>query len=373
MSRIVVEIADQHVDEDMKRILRENTPVGDIKVKYEREPSFFESCRVEGTDLVFAYAKDTDADRVVGMSVRAAKPVYINQELDQIAYLGSLRIEESHRKSFALIKFFRFLREIHENSTCKWDLMMFTDGNRIAESVVTSNRAGLPKAFLLGKFNTLVMAPKRASAKALRSDFEIRTLKEEELAEWFAFLKRTGPVQRNLFPAYEMRHLDEKTGLLRGLKPANIYVAIENGQIIGTISAWDQNAFKQFYIDGYSPVIKKFRWLHNFLSLFSGKPSLPKIGRQLNSVFLSVVCIKDERTEVFDQLLKRIRHDLALQKKYDTLFIGLLDKDPFLPIAQKYPHIAYTSNPWLASWDDEVEQMADYLSHHPLYLELASL
>ena len=371
MPKIVIERAHPHVDENLKRILRENTPEGSIRIRYEREPSFRGGCQVEGTDLELAYAKDVDAEKLIGICVRATKACYINQEKAEMGYLSSLRIDKSYRNTFALIKFYRYLKTVHQASSCKWDIMMITAGNHQAEQLFLSRRAGLPGAYSLGRFFTFSLGLKQAKNK-VHSDPSIRTLREDELDKWFDFLNRVGPRQRELFPEYQKSHLNTENGLLKGIKPENIYVAIENDRIIGTVSVWDQNPFKQYYIDGYSRGIGLFRGVYNAYARLTGRPVLPRVGQPLKSVFLSTICIEEDREDVFEKLLKRARSDLAFENRFHSLMTGFHERDPLVSVVKKLPHVRYESEAWLVSWED-VESLTRHLSQSKIYLELGAL
>ena len=372
MARIIIEAARPEVDVEFRRILRENTPSGSIRVRYEREPDFLAASRVEGHDLIAAYAKDCDTDHIMGICLRAEKPCYLQGEVQAMSYLSSLRVEAAYRGSFALIRFFQYLKSVHARSDCKWDLMMITDGNELAEKLLLTQRAGLPKAYPLGRYHTLALGLNAASPSDLSSGIKINRLTEAELPEWFRFLQQTAPAQRELYPVYQTQDLDPETGLLKGLKAHHIYVARENGQITGTVSVWDQRAFKQFYIDGYARAIRWFRPLLNGLAKLTGRPSLPRSGEPLHMVFLATICIENDREEVFEALVRKVKADLATAGKYHSLMAGFHESDPLKKVARKFPHVTYTSQPWLLSWE-EIEPLADHLRQSTLYLELGAL
>jgi hypothetical protein len=372
MARIRIEPINQETDAVFRKILREITPEGKIRISYEREPSFFDSCRVEGTEVEAAYAKDLDNEKYVGIGVRAIKPCYIKQEIQRMGYLSNLRIQPSHRNSFALIRIFQYLKELHQKSKLNWDIMMVTGGNETVEKLLTSNRAGLPKAYPLGRYYTFTIGVKDAGKRKKSSAFEIRSLKSSELNQWFNFLNETAPRQSELFPAYHASHLDPDQGLLRGLNPENIYVALENEEIIGAVSARDQRSFKQYYIEGYAPAIHFARPIYNTYAHIVGRPILPAVGEELRSAFLATICIKDDRQEVFEKLLQTVRSELYKKGGYHSLLVGFHTSDPLKRVAEKIPHIPYQSNAWMISWEDMAEQ-ADYLKKSRIHLELGAL
>lgn len=371
MPRIVIERANQTQNEALKRMLRENTPEGMIRVRYEREPDFIGGSVVEGTDLNVSCAREVESDTLAGIVMRATKPCFIGQEKQLMGYLSSLRIQKAYRGSLAFIRFIQGLKKVHEDSPCKWDLMMLTDGNGVAEKILLSGRAGLPTAYFLGDYFTHVIALRRSYRLPDLPGIKVRKLRDADWEQWFAFLHKTGAKNRELFPAYQPDHLDPEKGLLKGLQAEQVYVALENGKIIGTMSAWDQNAFKQNYIDGYGGAVKYLRRPLNALARLTGKPVLPKQGAQLRSIFLGAICIEDDRAPVFQLLMKRVLNDLQNQA-YHSLMAGFHQSDPLLPLLKSYPHIAYTSHAWLFSWE-KVDTLVSHLQQSNIYLELGAL
>ncbi|MEZ4851264.1 MAG: hypothetical protein R3B93_22145 [Bacteroidia bacterium] len=159
-----------------------------------------------------------DAEKLIGICVQAPRLVISTGRRWRWSYLSSLRIDKSYRNTFALIKFYRYLKAVHQASSCKWDIMMITAGNHQAEQLFLSRRAGLPGAYSLGRFFTFSLGLKQIK-NVEHSDPSIRTLREDELDKWFDFLNRVGPRQRELFPEYQKSHLNTDNGLLKGIKP----------------------------------------------------------------------------------------------------------------------------------------------------------
>jgi hypothetical protein len=146
---------------------------------------------------------------------------------------------------------------------------------------------------------------------------------------------------------------------LYGLRPDDVFVEHRGGEIAGTIALWDQSAYKQSVIRGYSG------WLR------AVAPLLPRPGTELRSAYASLVCIADDDPNVFERLLSRVSA-AAAERGFDYVLVGLDTRDPLLDVARAHPHITYRSRLYLASWPD------GGVSHEPLdarpaYVDIATL
>ena len=144
-----------------------------------------------------------------------------------------------------------------------------------------------------------------------------------ELEEIVSFLNRFGK-ERQFFPVYTEE--DFSCEYTRDFSPADFYVAIQNGRIIGVLGKWDQNSFKQNIITGYAGYLKTFRHPINLALTAVGFKALPRPGEQLRMFFVSFVCIKDDDPQVLEKLLEALYQDNKT-KGYHYCVIGFHERD----------------------------------------------
>jgi hypothetical protein len=63
---------------------------------------------------------------------------------------------------------------------------------------------------------------------------------------------------------------------------------------------------------------------------------------------------------------------LAAERGYAYLMLGLTENDPLLPVAKKFPHIAYHSSLYTACWADAGD-FYEQLDGRVPYIEIAAL
>jgi hypothetical protein len=144
-----------------------------------------------------------------------------------------------------------------------------------------------------------------------------------------------------------------------GLSAEDIRVARKDGAIAGVIALWDQSAYKQSVIRGYSG------WLR------AAAPLLPRPGTELRSAYASLICIANDDAAIFRSLLEEV-YNLAAKRGFAYLLIGLDVRDPLLDIARAYSHVAYPSRLYLASWPNG-GFFDESLDARPVYVDIATL
>jgi hypothetical protein len=123
------------------------------------------------------------------------------------------------------------------------------------------------------------------------------------------------------------------------------------------MALWDQNAFKQTVVRGYTGLLKRFRKTINLFSPLGGWPSLPEVGARLNQCFAAFVAIDDDNPVVFAPLLRAVYNEAA-RRGYSYLLLGLAEADPLRSVAAGYRPIEYISQVYLAAWDDGLDEIA---------------
>ena len=119
---------------------------------------------------------------------------------------------------------------------------------------------------------------------------------------------------------------------------------------------WDQSAYKQSIVRGYSG------WMR------IARPFLPRIGEEIRSAYAALICATDET--VFGDLLRDIIN-LAHTRRFAYLLVGLDARDPLLPIATRHRHYAYPSRLYLGSWPNG--GFNEQLDQRPAYVDIATL
>ena len=249
MSRFQFDLATPADDADLRAVLRATPMGGNPSLVFLREPSFFAAAQVEGRFHQVVACRDRTSGRVVGFGARSIMDRYVNGVRQPIGYLSSLRLLPEHRNRGLVARGFAFFRKLHADARTSLYLTTIADGSP-ALPLLTSGRAGLPRYHDAGRYFTIAITVPR-SQPLKESRFRISEATEEDRDQILDFIRAEGP-RRQFFPAYEPGDLQSQCGLLRELPLNNIYVARIESKLIGLLASWDQRAFKQTVIHGYS-------------------------------------------------------------------------------------------------------------------------
>jgi hypothetical protein len=346
-SNIAIELAQSGDDPALRSLLAEMSMPGDIRLAFQREPSFFRAAQVEGRNSEVIVGR-TAAGEIIGMGTFSDKPGYINGQLTRIGYLSSLRLKPDYRSLFLLGRGFQLFKQRHAQRPVQLYLATITGDNHQAKTVLCSGRAGLPFCRAYGTLRTLALRPRPVFARSAPAPYTVRAATEQDLTLLLDFLNTQGK-RRQFFPHYE--RADFSQGLLMGLKPNDIFLVFDGSEIVGSLGFWDQRAFKQNLVRQYSPRMRRLLWAYNFYAGLSGKPSLPQEQRMMNIRTGAVCCIKDDEPRILQALLHYGLAQPSL-KGVHAVVLGFHEKDPLRMVVQALPHHAYTSRLYILHWDD---------------------
>jgi hypothetical protein len=353
--QLVVDLAAKEDDRGIRDLLARESLPGRIRVAFTREPDFVSGCAVTGDDCRVLVARTADG-HVVGVACRSTRPVFLNGREQRIGYLGQLRIDRRFHGRWLVSRGFSRLASLDDEISVPLYLASIVEGNDEADGVlVTRPRRGFPVFREVSRYRTLAL-PVRGRKHAMRVPEPIARATRDDIPELVRFLRETG-ARRHFFPAWTE---DALCGFERfGLSPGDILVARRDGEIAGTIALWDQSAYKQTVIRGYSGWLK---WV--------APVCLPRIGHELRSVYASLVCIARDDLDVFRRLLRAACHD-ASSRGMEYLLIGLDARDPLLPEVCRYRHYVYPSRLYAASW--HAAGPGEALDARPTYVDIACL
>ncbi len=357
-------------DAGIRALLRAAEMPGTLALAFTAEPSFFDALSVEGRRPRVMVG--VEGDRIAGVGVMAEREVYLNGTPARVGYLGSLRLAPHIRRGTALGRGYRMLRRLHEQDPAgPFYLSTILEDNEAARTILTSGRAGLPQYHEIGRYRTLALAARRC---ARRTAAGIRIVRGDELgvAALVGFLNDSGPA-RQFFPRYTSGDFGAGGGLLKGLDPVDVAVALHGGGIAGTLGLWDQSAFRQRVVMGYCAPLEAVRRPFNTLSRhLLGVEPLPAPGHPMPALPLACPVVRDNRRDVLDALLDHAT-GRAAERGAAFALLGLATGDPLLSVARRRLHVTLHSRIYAVRWPGADGEAAPALDGRPIYLELGGL
>lgn len=366
--RLDINVANPSDDAAIRGLLRREPIPGQIRVTYEREPEFWLGCEVAGESCQVLVARPEGSCEIVGLACRSTRTMFLNGGQQRLGYLGQLRIDPRFRGRWLVSRGFSRLKELHDRDPLAGYLAAIVDGNGEATGVLVRNRRQIFPAFhAVADLQTLGITLHRAKP-LLAVEVNISAPEEKELPELSCFLQRNG-ANRQFFPVWTEDGLRD---LFRfGLRIDDLRVARRDGRVVGMAGIWDQSSFKQTIVQGYSGWLKAFAPLYNVVAPWFGRGLLPRPGEKLKSAYAVLICVENDEVCVFRPLLREL-YNLARTCCYNYLLIGFDSRDPLLPAALDYAHVAYRSRLYLAEWSDG-GCLYEQLDKRPVYADIANL
>ena len=160
--------------------------------------------------------------------------------------------------------------------------------------------------------------------------------------------------------------------MLRGLELERLLLAERDGRLVGMIGGWDQHAFRQQVIHGYSGWLRWVRPFYNLASRLRGSSGLPAAGQQLRTLFAARYRSLGTMMRRFSATCWPRCRARSSGGPWSHLLLGLHERDPLLAVARRFQTACYTSLLFLVCWPDgDAARLA--LDARPDYLELGSL
>jgi hypothetical protein len=363
-----VDLATAGDDAAIRGLYRSQPMPGRISVAFEREPNFSLGCRVTGEDCQIVVARTEKDGEVAGVACRSGRRLYFNGREQRLGYLGQLRIDERFRGRWLVSRGFGLLKQLHDRDPLPAYLVSIVGGNQEATGVLVRNRRKIFPAFYpVADFCTLAVSV-RGYKPALVRDASIAGADARQLGEVAAFLRSCGS-RRQFFPVWTEERIRSLAAL--GLRIEDLRVARRNGEIAGVAGLWDQSSYKQTVVHGYSGWLKAAAQIYNLSAPWLGRAALPRPGEKLRSAYAAFICVANDDSAVFAALLREL-YNLARFRGFDYLLIGLDRRDPLLPVAREYSHVAYPSRLYLAEWPDG-GHVHEQLDRRPAYVDIATL
>ncbi len=350
VEKLVFESATSLTEHQLRRLLRENPLAGEIAVSLEREPNAFHAAETSGESYQLMLARRADSGDVIASGGRFELPMYINGKPCRTGYFGELRAEGGLRQRRQLLfGSYRQMHRYHELGSVPFYLTTIIADNRAARRLLEAGLGDMPTYRPLEPLVTFTI-PVRSGKRSRGRRRRIASVSSAELAEIAALLSARGP-DYQFHPVWTESILRcEKR--CRGLVAGDFFVTREAGSLAGCVALWDQRAFKQTVIRGYSKRLARGRRVLNLLAPLRGQPRLPLPGAPLQSAFLSHVSVDPDDP---DTLVALIRHacDAAQERGLDYVMLAFAGRHPFSSVIRRHFSChEYTSMIYVVFWAD---------------------
>ncbi len=375
LNEFIFDLATSADDPVIRRLLVNNPVPGQVSVTYEREPNYFLGCGTMGPFCQVLVARHLPSGEVAAVASRSTRPLFINGQVEEVGYIGQLRVDERFRGRWLVSGGFRFFHQLHADGRVAGYLTTIIEGNSQAQGLLVDHaRRHFPVYREVDRLCTVAIILRQAWFRRVplpsqEGEVEVKRATSADLPAIVAFLRQHGPTKQ-FFPVYREADFGSSPTTL-GFCLEDFVVARRQGEIVGVIGLWDQSSYKQTVVRAYH---NSLRWLKPFYNLWlrsSGAQPLPPPGQPIHFAYASFICIAENNLHVFAALLRHV-YDLAAGRGFAYLMVGLASRDPLLAVARRYAHIPYYSRLYTVCWQGE-EQFHHKLDGRVPYVEIASL
>jgi hypothetical protein len=345
---IAFAVAQREDDADLRRLLRDNATDGWIRLALAREPDAFAAAAVMGPQHGYVIARHIPTREPVGMCEWSARESFIDGEPQFLAYLGALRVAPHYRHRLRVLKggFEAVRRLLHHQHATSYALTMIGTENLGALRLLGSNLPGMPTYRRLEEFSTFALRPRHAPPRA-----QVERAGPGDLSAIAVCLTRSYR-QYQFAPIWRARDLADPKRC-PGLRPEDFLIVRQGPGISACVALWDQSAFKQTVVSGYSGRLNWARPLVNLAAPVLGTPHLPAVGEHLHQVYLSHLAVDRNDAQLFRLLIGEALAEV--HRRPPTLaLVGLASRHPLAEVLRReHQPREYRTVLHLVRWTDQ--------------------
>jgi hypothetical protein len=344
------ELATPQTEGQFRQLLRDNALAGDINMLLTREPNALNAASISGDvyELMLAYRQQPR--QLVGGGARYELDAYINGEAARIGYLGELRIDGGfQQRRTLLLEAYRAMRKCHEAGSTPCYVTTIIADNTSTRRLLEAGLSDMPTYQPLEAMVTLTIPARQAAGhKAPGLQVEQGSpARMDDIAERLATAGRNF----QFHPVWSVDTL-QSNERCRGISASDFLIARDEAGLRGCLCLWDQRAFKQSVVAGYSRRLARVRPFFNIVAPLLRQPRLPPPGQQLESAFLSHLSVDPDDEGTLLALLRQAAQQ-AISRGIDYIMIGLAARNTLCDVLQKrFSCHKYVSMIYLVYWDD---------------------
>ena len=340
-------------DEALRCLLRENPIPGSISFTFEREPCYFDASAIEGPFHQTIVAREIDTGSVIALGHRSIRKLFVNGQPRDIGYMSQLRVRPDYGKGLYLARGlaggFKKYHQLHQDGRAPFYLMSVIEDNLPARRLLQSGLPEYPCVKEYARMFTYAIYPVRQK-RTLDLPRSLQLIRaSDKYADGIVNCLNRNGLRKQLAPFWTGESL-----FTSNLSPTDFFVVLNGERVVGCLACWDQNAFKQTVVRGYSGSLARWRKPLNLFSFFGAWPYLPEPNTHLRYSYASHLAIDDDDSQVFAALLRAI-YNHNLEFGYSYFVIGLAETNPLREVVKAYHPLTYVSQLYLVTWDDGYE------------------
>jgi hypothetical protein len=211
--------------------------------------------------------------------------------------------------------------------------------------LLTSGLAGYPQMREYTRLFTYAIYPLRVRpALTLPRGLRLARGSQAYAAQMVECLNRNG-ARKQFAPCWTLDSLFNFN-----LNMSDFFLVLDGERVVGCLASWDQSAFKQTVVRGYSGGLARWRRLINLASRLGVAPHLPEPNTPLHYCYASHLALDEDDPFIFAALLRAL-YNHAVERRYRYFTLGLAEAHPLRTVVERYRPIVYISQLYLVAWE----------------------
>lgn len=313
-------------DEDNVKLIQltaSSAMAGDIGLRIDRSPDFFSLLRMRGDTKIFV-AEENDA--LIGCICVSQQKVYVGGEIYPLQYIGDFKVAEQYRNRGIGLQLCNEVADYVISQNSDLAFLNVSKGNSKPLSFF-KNRPNVPDFDNIGIFKIYQIIGKRMKTKVHRNPIE-ETILNDEVLNFF----------NNHYRNYQLGTVlsQEKFDSTR------IFIVRENEKIIGAMCLIDTMPVKQNVITALSWKIKYALKIINAYGSIVGLSKMPTLNEPVKMQYIKYLAVNSNNSSLVKLLINHARN-IAFEKSYSYVSIGLHEKDKFNKCLSGLPKLTFNS------------------------------
>ncbi|MEO6315588.1 MAG: GNAT family N-acetyltransferase [Chitinophagaceae bacterium] len=282
--------------------------IGDISLRIDRKPDFFNLLHRRGSTKVFVAEDD---NTIVGSLCVSLQDVYVGEQIFPLLYIGDFKVAAPYRNKGIGMQLCNEMASYVISMDADLAFLNISSGNTKPVSFF-KDRPQVPDFENIGVFNIHQFIGKKRKITA--PSFTIVSAPvTDELVQFF----------NSHYCKYEMGSVI--TG--KKLEESECFVIRRDEEIIAAMCLLDTMGFKQNVVTGLSWKLKYLLKGINSVSRVSGISRMPIMNEPVRMMYIKHLVVNNHEKELVRLMIQHARN-IVYKKAYSFVSVGLHEKDP---------------------------------------------
>lgn len=329
--------AEQTDNEGLLSLTASNPMLGNISIRIDRYPSFFQLLRLKGN---FHVLVAEEKGQIIGSFSAVKENFRILGNDEDCWYLCDLKVHHTFQGSMVAFRLLKNMKEYLQSEKAGFVYCTAALGNKKIVPFF-SGRLGFPYLKNIGLFKVFQLIP--SNSKIKNHGFEILEKSKEENILGFI---------NNFFSQYKFHRVftEAEIACCRTL------IATQGGIIKAAIILSDLNFAKQNVLIRLPVLINIAVKLINFVNKLLPFSPLPMQKETLKILYVKAFAYEPGFEKALKVLIYEARR-LAFQQKYSFLSFGVNEKDPVARLIKGFPKFTFNSLLFLGHLEGKEEDI----------------